>query len=80
MFSVDVKARLLEYLNGALVLDFIASTDALDRFQEIIDPEGWQLDRYRLNPVFQNSHRYGDVLFTLGKALITEVREALRAG
>ena len=29
---------------------------------------------YRRNPVFQNAHNYGDILFTLGKALVTEVR------
>jgi hypothetical protein len=29
---------------------------------------------YRRNPVFQNAHNYGDILFTLGKALITDVR------
>ena len=56
------------------VLDFISSTAAPDRFHEIIDPAGWKLDRYRRNPVFQNAHQYGDVVFTLGRALITEVR------
>jgi HK97 family phage prohead protease len=56
-------------------LDFVASSGALDRYGEIIEPEGWRLEAYRKNPVFQNAHRYGDVLFTLGKALITEVRE-----
>jgi hypothetical protein len=33
------------------------------------------LDTYRRNPVFQNAHQYGDIIFTLGKALVTEVRE-----
>ena len=56
------------------VLDFIASTDTLDRYHEIIDPAGWRLDNYRRNPVFQNAHNYGDILFTIGKALVTEVR------
>ena len=56
------------------VLDFIASSEALDRYDEIISAGGWQLDNYRRNPVFQNAHQYGDVIFTLGKALITEVR------
>ncbi len=56
-------------------LDFVASTATLDRYQEIIEPCGWRLDSYRRNPVFQNAHNYGDVLFTLGKALVTEVRE-----
>lgn len=59
---------------SAAVLDFIASTATLDRYREIIEPAGWQLDSYRRNPVFQNAHNYGDILFTLGKALWTEVR------
>ena len=56
------------------VLDFIASSETLDRSDEIIVATGWQLDNYRRNPVFQNAHQYGDVIFTLGRALITEVR------
>jgi HK97 family phage prohead protease len=59
----------------ANIIDFVASTAALDRYQEVIEPEGWQLDRYRQNPVFLNSHRSGDIGQVLGRALITEVRE-----
>ena len=55
-------------------LDFIASDETLDRYHEIIMASGWRLDHYRQNPVFQNAHQYGDVIFTLGKALLTEVR------
>jgi len=56
------------------ILDFIASDESLDRYDEVICASGWRLDTYRRNPVFQNAHQYGDILFTLGKALITEVR------
>jgi len=56
------------------IIDFLASTEALDRYHEIIVPSGWRLEAYRRNPVFQNAHQYGDIIFTLGKALITEVR------
>jgi hypothetical protein len=56
------------------IIDFIASSEALDRYDEIIAANGWQLDNYRRNPVFQNAHQYGDIIFTLGKALITEIR------
>src|SRR5881394_642156 len=56
------------------VLDFISSTATLDRYHEVIDPAGWRLDSYRRNPVFQNAHNYGDELFTLGRALSTDVR------
>jgi phage head maturation protease len=58
----------------AATLDFVASTATLDRYHEVIEPAGWKLDSYRRNPVFQNAHNYGDILFTLGKALTTEVR------
>src|SRR5262252_7477140 len=61
-------------LGSSAVLDFIASTATVDRYHEIIEPAGWRLESYRRNPVFQNAHNYGDILFTLGKALITEVR------
>lgn len=60
---------------GAAVLEFTASNATLDRFCEVIEPAGWRLENYRRNPVFQNAHQYGDVIFTLGKALVTEVRE-----
>src|SRR5262245_56197614 len=56
-------------------LDFISSDETLDRYGEIISASGWRLENYRRNPVFQNAHQYGDVIFTLGRALITEVRE-----
>src|SRR6267142_2858292 len=58
----------------AHILDFVASDETLDRYNEIISASGWNLANYQLNPVFQNAHQYGDILFTLGKALITEVR------
>jgi len=61
--------------SGALpILDFVSSTEALDRYDEVISAGGWRLDHYRRNPVFQNAHQYGDIIFTLGKALVTEVR------
>lgn len=56
------------------IVDFTASDDTLDRYDEVVTASGWKLDNYQKNPVFQNSHKYGDVMFTLGKALITEVR------
>jgi HK97 family phage prohead protease len=60
---------------AAATLEFISSTAALDRFHEIISPEGWRLDHYRQNPVFQNAHQYGDIIFTLGKARVSEIRQ-----
>ncbi len=58
------------------ILDFAASDETLDRCHERISAAGWRLDAYRRNPIFQNAHQYGDILFTLGQALLTEVRES----
>src|SRR5690242_11342512 len=51
-------------------LDFIASDETLDRYHEVIVASGWKLDNYVKNPVFQNSHQYGDIIYTIGRALI----------
>ena len=56
------------------ILDFISSDETLDRYDEIVTASGWKLENYQRNPVFQNSHQYGDIMFTLGRALTTEVR------
>jgi len=55
-------------------MDFIASDATLDRAHEVIVPEGWHLENYRRNPVFQNAHHYDNILFTLGRATEVEVR------
>ena len=59
---------------SAPVIDFTSSDQSLDRYHEIIVATGWRLDNYRKNPVLQNAHQYGDILFTIGRATITEVR------
>ncbi len=60
---------------GDATLDFVSSDETPDRWGEVISAAGWRLENYRRNPVFQNAHQYGDVIFTLGRALATEVRE-----
>ena len=59
---------------SAPIIDFTSSDQTLDRYQEVIVASGWRLDNYRKNPVVQNAHQYGDILFTIGRATITEIR------
>lgn len=59
---------------SAPIIDFTSSDQSLDRYHEIIVASGWRLDNYRKNPVVQNAHQYGDILFTIGKATVTEIR------
>jgi HK97 family phage prohead protease len=55
------------------VLDFVASDATCDRYQEVIEPSGWELANYRRNPVFLNAHEGGDVGAVIGRALWTKV-------
>src|ERR1051326_24407 len=59
----------------ANTLDFRSSDQTLDRYQEIIAVGGWKLDNYRKNPVVQNAHNYWSLADTIGKSLITELRD-----
>jgi HK97 family phage prohead protease len=70
--TLDIGLRTLD--SSSPCLDFIASDETLDRYQEVISASGWNLVNYQRNPVFQNNHQTGDIIHTLGKALITEVR------
>ena len=41
----------------AVVLSYVASTDAVDRYGDIVDQAGWNLDGYKSNPVVLFNHR-----------------------
>lgn len=49
--SIDEKARTIE---------FVASTEAVDRYGDIIRVAGWKYENYLKNPVFLWGHRSGD--------------------
>src|SRR6266403_4268706 len=57
------------------VIDFRSSDETLDRYSEFITVAGWKLDNYRRNPVVQNAHSYSSLSDTIGKSLITEIRD-----
>ena len=50
------------------VLHIRVSDETLDRYKEVIVASGWRLDNYLRNPVIQNAHQYGDIIFTIGRA------------
>ena len=49
--SIDEKARTIE---------FVASTEAVDRYGDVIRVAGWKLESYRANPVFLWAHKSGE--------------------
>jgi len=60
-------------VEGARVYTFRASTNSVDRQNEVLDQSGWQLDNYRANPVILDSHRYESVYDIIGRATRVEV-------
>ena len=54
-------------------VDFMASTNDVDREQEVIDPKGWDLKNFKNNPVILWAHSATDL--PIGKATKVEVRE-----
>jgi HK97 family phage prohead protease len=57
------------------VMDFIGSDGSLDRYNEIIDQAGWQLDNFRANPVIPDCHDYSSIAKILGRAKSVEVKD-----
>jgi hypothetical protein len=54
-------------------MDFIASDSTVDRYNEVIDQNGWQLDNFRANPVIPDSHDYSSIGKILGRAISVSV-------
>ncbi len=50
---------------------FVASTGSTDRYGDIIDQDGWQLDAYRRNPVVLLNHQTNQL--PIGKGLVEVV-------
>jgi HK97 family phage prohead protease len=57
------------------ILDFIGSDGSVDRYNEVIDQKGWQLDNFRANPVIPDCHDYSSIGKILGKAISVEVKD-----
>jgi len=57
------------------LLHMRASDETLDRYDEVVQASGWQLEHYAKNPVIQNAHNYGDIIFTIGRAERTVVED-----
>jgi Escherichia/Staphylococcus phage prohead protease len=70
--QIRVKITIPSETEGDCI-DMRASDETLDRYDEVVKASGWVLDNYLPNPVVQNCHQYGDIIFTIGKALITKV-------
>ena len=64
-----LKCEVKSVDGNAPVMDFIASDETLDRYNEVIRLDGWELDNFRANPVIPDCHDYSSVAKILGKAV-----------
>lgn len=55
-------------IEGEPVMEFIATDETVDRYNEVIRLDGWQLDNYRANPVVVDSHDYSSITRILGSS------------
>ena len=68
--------------NEDRTMSFVASDESVDRYGDVIQADGWELARYRLNPIFLWQHSYGDPIGTVanigveGKRLLARVKFA----
>jgi HK97 family phage prohead protease len=73
--GLHVRTSVPKDAAGEPVVDFVSSDESVDRYNEVISANGWVLDSYLKNPVFQDSHDYSTILRTIGKASMTQVRD-----
>lgn len=53
-------------------MSFVASTDRADRYGDIIDQRGWDLDSYKANPVILLNHDHQSLPIGRGDVRLTE--------
>jgi len=55
------------------LLDFIATDETLDRYNELIRLDGWRTDNYLKNPVVPDCHNYYSIAAILGRTVRLEI-------
>jgi HK97 family phage prohead protease len=68
-----LHCEVLDVPGDAPIMDFVASDETIDRYNECIKVDGWQLDNFRANPVIADCHDYSSITKILGRALSVDV-------
>jgi HK97 family phage prohead protease len=71
--GIHVTAK--EVPGDAPVMDFIASDDTIDRYNEKIQQSGWRTKNFCANPVIPDCHDYSSVVKILGRDLLPEAQQ-----
>lgn len=71
--NLNVEARIISDADG--LVDYVASSAALDSYCESILPSGWRFDMFRANAPFVDSHNTWSIEAMLGKVVGARVED-----
>lgn len=63
--SMNVEPKILNAADG--IVEYVATSEALDSYNEVVSAKGWRFTRFRTNSPFVNSHRYWSIEDLLGE-------------
>jgi hypothetical protein len=70
--NIQTEVKMIDEAKG--IVDYIASSDALDSYRERILQSGWKFNRFAKNAPFVDSHDYGSIEKLLGKVTDYKVK------
>ena len=62
--TIHPEVRVISEADG--LVDYIASDETLDCYDEVINAKGWRFNRFAKNAPFVDSHEYGSIACQLG--------------
>lgn len=65
--TINAEVRIIDSSRG--VVDYVASDETLDSYQEVIRADGWRFNNFKKNAPFVDSHDYRSLDRLLGKVL-----------
>ena len=63
--AFDVQCRIISEADG--LVDYVASNETLDSYDEVISAKGWRFTRFAKNAPFVDSHDYDSIKKLLGR-------------
>ena len=70
-----IRTTCKEVAGSDPILDFIASDDTIDRYNEKINQSGWELDNFLANPVVPDCHDYSSIAKVLAQDILTKAEQ-----
>jgi hypothetical protein len=70
--TIHPEVRVMDSNSG--LVEYIASDESIDSYNEVIKADGWRFDRFKKNAPFVDSHDYSSIEKQVGKVVDFRVR------